>query len=68
MRDKCCLGSRKLSRKEVKKWMSECCGTEDVSGSRKTQELLKNCCGQHSKLSKRGKVNERVQSGNCLCK
>ncbi len=56
-----CLGSRKLSQEEVKKKISECCGDEDVSGPEKTRELLRNCCGQHSRLSKGEKGDERVQ-------
>ena len=60
MSEKCCTGSRKLSQEEVNKWISKCCGTEDVSDPEKTQEVLKNCCSQHTKLSEEEKENERM--------
>jgi len=59
MWEKCCPGSRKLSQEEMSKWISECCGTEDVSDPDSEQDLFSNCCGQHAKRSKEEKENER---------
>ena len=68
MCEKCCPGSRMLSQEVVNKWLADCCRTEDVSDPEKKQELLRNCCGQHFKLSEDEEGDERAQSGNCLCK
>ena len=57
---KCCPGSRKLSEEEVNTWSSDCCRTEDVPDPEKTDELIRNCCGQHSKLSEEEKGNENL--------